>query len=106
MAAPIAFLAFNRPTHMAKSLAALAADPLATEAEIHIFIDGPRNERDVAGVEAAASVAGEPRPFKRVLIHRAESNRGLFRSITGGVDTVLRESNRVIVMEDDLVVAP
>jgi hypothetical protein len=43
--APIAFFAYRRPEHTKQTLEALAANSLASESDLFIFSDGPRNEQ-------------------------------------------------------------
>lgn len=102
---PVAFFAFNRPRHAARALAALAANPEAADTDLHVFVDGPRDAADAALVDEVATLAAGHGGFRTVTLHRAERNRGLFRAITGGVDAVVRQAGRVIVLEDDLIVS-
>lgn len=44
--------------------------------------------------------------FLDVRVRCASENYGLYKSITGGVSDVLSASNRVIVVEDDILVSP
>ena len=39
--APIALFAYNRPRHLARTVAALLRDPLAAASDLHVFCDGP-----------------------------------------------------------------
>ena len=104
--APIAFFAFNRPEHAARSLRALAANPDAAKSTLRIFIDGPRNADDLERVESVRNVARHTRGFADMEVHAAGANQGLFAAITSGVGHVLRTHDRVIVVEDDVEVSP
>lgn len=51
-AVPIAVFAFNRPALLARTLAALAANELASASPLTIFCDGPRHEGEAAATQA------------------------------------------------------
>jgi len=102
--APVAYFAFNRPEHTAATLAALAVNPEAPATDVHIFIDGPRNEREQSLVAEVAKVARSATGFRTIAITQADRNLGLFLSITAGVSRVVSEAGRVIVLEDDILV--
>ena len=104
--APIALFAFRRPTHLAACIAALAACPEASDSDLVIFCDGPRGERDAEGVAAVRALARATTGFASVRVVEQEVNRGLAASVVSGVSQVLAEHDRVIVVEDDLVVSP
>lgn len=104
--APIVLFVYNRPDHTRRTLAALAANPLAAESDLIIYADGPKKLEHAETVGQARDVARGATGFKSVrLIERGE-NFGLARSIITGVSDVCAEHGRVIVVEDDLVVAP
>ena len=104
--APVAFFAFNRPVHAARTLRALAATPEARATALHAFVDGPRHGGERDAVDAVREVVANATGFAQVHVHAADANRGLFASITGGVQRVLDAHDRVIVVEDDVEVAP
>lgn len=105
-AAPIAVFAFRRPGHLERTLRALAACPEAGTSALTIYCDGPRHEGDAAPVQAVRAVARRCTGFLSVDVVESELNRGLAASIVSGVDEQLSVSDRVIVVEDDLVVSP
>jgi hypothetical protein len=105
-AAPVAFFAFNRPVHASRTLRALAANPEARDTTLHVFVDGPRHDGEREAVAAVREVVANAEGFAQVHVHAAEANRGLFASITGGVQRVLDAHDRVIVVEDDVETAP
>ncbi len=103
--APIALFTFKRPEHTRRTLQALARNPEFTTSELHVFCDGSRRPDEDAAVEATRAVVRQwPHPRKHV--HEAPANRGLAASIVAGVSSLCAEHGRVIVVEDDLVVAP
>jgi hypothetical protein len=104
--APIAFFAFNRPQHAQATLAALAANDGVAETDLHVFVDGARDEAEGAQVAAVVRVAEAASGFRSVRVHASPTNLGLYRAITTGVSAVVAEVGRVIVVEDDILVAP
>lgn len=105
MAAPIALFVFKRPEHTKRTLAALARNPEFQSSELHIFCDGARHDDERDTVEATREIARAwPHPDKT--LYEAPSNRGLAASIVEGVGILCGIHGRVVVIEDDLVVAP
>jgi hypothetical protein len=104
--APIAFFAFNRPEHCRRTLAALAACTGAAQSELHVFVDGARDEAEGARVAEVQAIARAAEGFARVQVEAAPRNLGLYRSITGGVSKLLASHERVIVVEDDVLASP
>lgn len=104
--APVALFAFNRPAHVTRALRALAANPEAATTALHVFVDGPRWEAERALVAEVLEVVSQQDGFAKVSVHAVEANRGLFQSITNGVRQVTDRYGSVIVVEDDVEVAP
>jgi hypothetical protein len=106
MHAPIALFAFNRPEHTARTLAALAATAEAIDTRLHVFVDGIRNSKDETAVAEVIRIANTASGFRSVEVVAADTNQGLYRSITHGVTRVVSAAKRVIVVEDDILVSP
>ena len=104
--APIVLFVYNRPEHTRRTLAALAANPLAIDSDLIIYADGPKKPEHVESVAQARKVARSALGFKSVKWVEREENWGLARSIISGVSEVCSERGRAIVVEDDLLVAP
>lgn len=105
---PVIVFAYNRPLHLQRTLDALAACRLAAATAVHVYADGPRKP---AAAEAVAEVrqvlvaeAGAGR-FASFDVHASDVNLGLANSIIRGVGQVLETEDRVIVLEDDLLVS-
>jgi hypothetical protein len=104
--APIVLFIYNRPDHTRRTLAALAANPLAIESDLIVYADGPKKLEHAAKVQRARDVVREALGFKSVRLIEREENFGLAKSIITGVSEVCSERGRAIVVEDDLLVAP
>jgi hypothetical protein len=103
--APVALFAWQRPAHTQRVISALAANPEAPETDVFAFVDGPRHDRESEHVAEVIRIAEAATGFRSVSVRVAARNLGLSRSITGGVTDVLQHSDRVIVVEDDIVVS-
>lgn len=104
--APIVLFVYNRPDHTRRTLAALAANPLAIDSDLIIYADGPKKPEHAASVAQTRAVVRGASGFKSVKLVERETNMGLANSIVTGVSEVCTTYGRVIVVEDDLVVAP
>ena len=103
--APIALFAYNRPDHLHRTFAALQANPLARESALFVFCDGAKGLHDASAVEEARRLVRGVTGFGEIHIREQGSNIGLAKSVISGVSELTSEFGRVIVIEDDLVVA-
>ncbi len=101
--APIAFFCFNRADKTREVLQALALNNLATESELFIFCDGPRNIRDLAALQEVYKVIDNIRGFKNIHIVKRQINHGSQFSIIYGINSILENHDSVIVVEDDII---
>jgi len=104
--APIALFAYRRPDHLQRTLAALADNPEAASSAVSIYCDAARDEAAQADVERVRAVAASATGFASVEIVLRPANFGLARNITEGVTAMLARHERVIVLEDDVLVTP
>lgn len=103
---PIVVFAYNRPEHLQSCLEALSRNPEARRSKIRIIVDGAKGAEDSASVFATVQVASHHSPSPLTEIVERPHNFGLANSIIDGVTHALTEWDRVIVIEDDLLVAP
>lgn len=109
--APIVVFAYNRPDHLTACLESLSANPQSQASELTIYCDGPKPSEDPRNVQTVREIAhswqrSDPNPFAEIRIVEQPMNRGLANSVISGVSEVLSSHNRVIVLEDDLIVSP
>ncbi len=104
--APILLLAYNRPQHMAETLRTLAANELAAESQLFVYSDAPRTADDAAAVDTVRRQLAEVTGFLHVTVVERNENKGLARNVIDGVTALTERFGRVIVVEDDLVLAP
>jgi len=104
--ATIVLFVYNRPEHTRRTLAALAADPMAVESDLVIYADAPKKPEHLPSVDAVRELIRRTSGFRSVTVVEREANFGLAKSIISGVSEICAARGRVIVVEDDLVVSP
>lgn len=104
--APILLFVYNRPQHVQRSIASLQANALAAESELYVFSDAAKDKTAEAAVQEVRSFIHTIKGFKQVNCIERKENWGLARNIIDGVTRLVNEYERVIVLEDDLIVAP
>ncbi|HET7724099.1 MAG TPA: hypothetical protein VFK68_05640 [Propionibacteriaceae bacterium] len=106
---PVVLFAYARPQHTERTLLTLGKNSAATHHDLIVHLDGPRSATVADAVDEVARVVGrvaEQDWFKSVTVHRSAENRGLARSVIAGVTDALAVHDAVIVLEDDLLLAP
>lgn len=106
MNAPILLFAYNRLEHTRRCVESLQKNALSAESELFIYADGAKDASAQKEVNLVRDYLRTIRGFKRITLIEREENWGLARNIIDGVTTQVNRYGRVIVLEDDLVVAP
>lgn len=101
--APIVLFVYNRPNHTKRTIEALCANHLASESELFIYSDAPKNEGAKADVESVRIYIRNVTGFKKVNIIERTQNFGLVKSIEEGVTEIVKRFGKIIVLEDDLI---
>ncbi len=104
--APILLFVYNRPEHLKQLIASLQANAEAAQSMLFIYTDAACNKADEEQVNKVREVIRHIEGFASVEVVERATNWGLARNIIGGVTEQIRRYGRVIVLEDDLVVAP
>ena len=104
--APIVVFTYNRPEHTLRTLNALLMNPLANESDIIIYSDSARTANHKKAVDEVRSYLSEITGFRSIKVIHRDKNFGLAESIIQGITEVLQQSEKVIVLEDDMVVSP
>jgi hypothetical protein len=104
--APIALFTYNRLRHTIKTVEALQKNIYADQSDLIIYSDGPRSGVDIEHVNEVRKYLGQIIGFKSVRIFERERNYGLANNIIDGVTEIIHESERIIVLEDDLLTSP
>lgn len=106
MTVPIALFVYNRPAHTREAIEALRKCELAKQSDLFIFSDAARTDKDAHAVSGVRQYIRNIDGFKSVSITERDTNFGLANSIIDGVTSVINAYGRIIVLEDDLIVAP
>ena len=101
--APVAIIAYNRLWHLRQTVEALLENPEACDSDLYIFSDGPKNSTQESFVGEVRSYIKTIRGFRNVTIVEHKENLGLAKSVIHAVNYILRQSENIIVLEDDLV---
>ena len=104
--APILLFVYNRPAHTRRLVESLLRNAEAAGSSLYIYSDAPRDESVRPAVDEVRRYVRSIRGFDRVEVVERTENWGLARSIIDGVSTALQRFDRVIVLEDDLVLSP
>lgn len=104
--APILLFVYNRLEHTQRCVNSLLANDLSASSDLFIYTDGARDEAATSGVNRVREYIQTIKGFKSVTIVQRDENWGLARNVIDGVTTVVNSRGRVIVVEDDLVLAP
>jgi hypothetical protein len=107
--APIVLFVYNRPEHTLATLEALEKNELAKESILYVFADGAKagaSEDSLKDIENTRQAVKSKPWCKSVIIENKSTNNGLAKSIIEGVTKVVNEFGKIIVLEDDIVVAP
>ena len=100
---PIVLFVYNRPYHTRQIVEALQKNELASESELFIYSDAPKNENSISKVNEVREYIKTVDGFKKVTIIEREKNWGLANSIIDGVTKIVNKYGKIIVLEDDLV---
>ena len=107
MLAPIILFVYNRFSHTKQTLDALKQNTLAKQSQIFVFSDGPKNQEDSEKVGRVRKLINHyQNAFATMEVVCAVRNQGLANSVIAGVSQIIRRTDKVIVLEDDLVTSP
>lgn len=104
--APILLFVYNRPAHTRQAVESLLRNTLAEQSPLIVYADAARTDADREAVEETRALVRDISGFASVTLVERKENWGLARNIIDGVTTQVARYGRVIVLEDDLVVAP
>ena len=104
--APILLFVYNRPEHTRRCIESLLKNSLASESNLFIYADGAKDSTQQEAVNEVRNYIRSIQGFKQITLMERSENWGLARNIINGVTTQVNRYGKVIVLEDDLVVAP
>ena len=106
--APIILFVYARPIHTKRMIESLIENKQAKESDLYIFSDSAKKDKDKENVEQVREVIRyiqQQHYFKSVKIIESKENKGLAKSVIEGVNEIINKNNKVIVLEDDLIVS-
>ena len=104
--APIAVFTYCRPDHTRRTIESLLRNALARESDLIVYSDAARTSEKRTAVAEVRDYLATITGFRSLTIRERQENFGLANSIIRGVTDVLEQSDRVIVLEDDMVTSP
>ena len=104
--APILLFVYNRPEHTRRCIESLLKNSLASESPLFIYADGAKDSAQQEAVNEVRNYIRTIQGFQQITLMERNENWGLARNIIDGVTTQVNQYGKVIVLEDDLVVAP
>lgn len=108
ISSPIAVFCYNRPEHLKKTLDALSQCTGIKNSWVYIFQDGPKknaSEEELSKIISVKNIIGDYKSGKETIITCQKENIGLNASIEFGISKVFELHDRIIVLEDDILVA-
>ena len=106
MFAPIVLFTYSRVDHTRRAVDSLLTNAEAKDSDLFIFSDGAKDESKECAVNENRRYIHTIAGFKSVTIIEREKNYGLANSLISGITEVIDKYEKVIVVEDDLIVSP
>jgi hypothetical protein len=100
--APVCLFAYKRKDLVKQTIEALQLNYLSKNTELIVFCDGARDKRDERAVQDVRLYLSNISGFRSVKLIERDCNYGLSKNIIDGVSRVLKNHNKVIVLEDDM----
>ena len=100
---PILIFVYNRPFHTLETLKALKLNIGADKANVIIYSDGPKSEKDYTLVNDVRNICRNVSGFGSLTLIERPQNIGLANNIISAVSYEIRKYGTVIVLEDDLI---
>lgn len=104
--APVLLFTYNRLSHTQRCVETLLKNHLSSESELFIYSDAAKDIAQQESVKEVRYFIHTIQGFKAITIIERDKNWGLAKNIIDGVTTQVNRYGKVIVLEDDLVVAP
>lgn len=104
--APISLFVYSRAEHTRKVIDALLANAEAKDSELFIFSDAAKDGSMQKKVDKVREYIRTISGFKHIAIIERKENFGLAKSIISGVTEIADRFGKIIVLEDDIVIAP
>jgi hypothetical protein len=104
--APVAIFVYQRLKCIKKLIASLKKNFLAKNTDLYFFSDGAKTLDEEKRVLAVRNFIKKIKGFKNIYIQESSKNLGLAESIISGINKVLSKNDKIIVLEEDLILSP
>jgi len=106
LTAPVVISVYDRLSHLMRCVESLVVYNIAEKTVLHIFSDAPAREEHRSRIEEVRSYINTISGFKEVVPHFRPMNMGAHGSILSAFKEVFESSERLIFLEDDIIVSP
>lgn len=104
--APVALFTYKRLQTTIQTINSLLKNKLANKTEVFIFSDKWKNKYDKPKVLRVIEYLENIKGFKYVEIHRRKRHFSASYNIIRGITEILKNYDKVIVLEDDIITSP
>lgn len=104
--APILLFVYNRLFHTQRLIESLRGNIEASKSDLFIYADAPANGERNQSVQDVRNYIHSLNGFRQINIIERTQHFGLANNVIDAVSSVLTYFDRVIVLEDDLIVSP
>jgi len=101
--APVILFTYLKIDPLRKTVQSLSDNFLATDTNLIIFSDGPKNINEVDRINEIRTYLKSIEGFNSVIIHEFSYNLGLSNSIIQNVTEVFKSYPSAIILEDDII---
>jgi hypothetical protein len=101
--APLILFTYKRLDILKRTIEKLQQNTLANQSVLYIYSDAAKHEEDETVINEVRKYLRSITGFKEVTVIEAINNKGLAKSIIDGVGEVLKQYDRAIVLEDDIL---
>ena len=102
--APIALFTYKRLEKLKKAVTSLKNCDLSKNSHLYVISDGPKNKQEKLIVVKIRKYIKTIKGFKKISIILRKTNFGLSKNIIKGVDQIINKHEKIIVLEEDIVV--
>jgi hypothetical protein len=100
--APIALFTYIRLKHLKITINSLKSNKDAKDSILYIFSDSYRNNEDKKKVLKVRKYLSKLSGFKKIIYFYRKNNLGLSQNLISGINHVLKNNQKIIIIEDDL----
>ena len=100
---PIVCFAYSRPTHLNNMLSSLEKNKISKFSDVTIFINGKDNKTNIDNWQKVVEVASKNWSFKSLNVKIRNKNIGAKKNIINGITEMFAANDKLIILEDDLI---